>query len=112
MSMKDWETDGTRNGNPVYCPVNAFGECPYCDQGNICHIADPIEDCDDFAHFFGSWDNWLNADESPCSGCPNDAYCRTEGPMCEDMKETFAEDEIKWAGDVYGYEDTMEDNEE
>ena len=112
MSKKDWETDGYHDGYPIYCPVNAYGDCPYCDQCNMCHVADPIEDCDDFAHFFGSWDNWLNADESPCSGCPNDAYCRTEGPMCEDMKETFAEDEIKWAGDVYGYEDTMEGNEE
>ena len=112
MSKKDWETDGYRNGDPIYCPVNAYGECTYCDQCNMCHIADPIEDCDDFASFFESWNDWVKADDNPCAGCPNDIYCRTEGHICEDLAETFAEDEIQWAGDVYGYEDTMEDNEE
>ena len=95
MSKKDWETDGTHNGDPIYCPVNAYGECPYCDQCNMCHVADPIKDCDDFACFFESWDEWVNADD-----------------VDPDAPESFAEDEIKWAGDVYGYEDTWEDNEE
>ena len=63
MAKKDWETDGYRNGDPIYCPVNAYGECPYCDQCNMCHVADPIEDCDDFASFFDSWDDWIKADD-------------------------------------------------
>ena len=28
-----------------------------------------------------------------------------------DAPTDFSEDEIRWAGDVYGYEDTLEDNE-
>lgn len=103
---------GTYNGDYTYCPVNGYGDCPYCDQMGICHIDDPQEDCDDWGTFWDSWEDWLAADEDPCAGCPNDMYCRAEGPMCENMKETFAEDEIRWAGDVYGYEDTWEDNEE
>lgn len=58
-----YETDGTRFGFPVYCMVNAYGDCPYCDQEGKCHIADPIEDCDDFAAFFDSWDDWLVCDD-------------------------------------------------
>lgn len=94
MSKKDWETDGTRSGFPIYCPVNAYGDCPYCDQCNVCHVKDPIEDCEDFAMFWESWDEWANADD-----------------VDPDASESFAEDEIRWAGDVYGYEDTMENNE-
>ena len=54
MAKRDWETDGTRNGDPIYCPVNAYGDCPYCDQCNMCHVKDPIEDCEDFAMFWES----------------------------------------------------------
>lgn len=83
---------GTYNGDYTYCTVNAYGDCPYCDQCGICHIDDPIEDCDDFAAFFENWDEWLD---------------------CDDIDPDAPEDdEIIWAGDVYGYEDTMGDNEE
>ena len=58
-----YETDGTRFGSPVYCTVNAYGDCPYCDQEGKCHIANPVEDCDDFAVFFESWDEWLACDD-------------------------------------------------
>ncbi len=58
--MRDAEK-GTYNNEPVFCTVNAYGDCPYCDEFNRCHIADPIEDCDDFASFFESWDDWLGA---------------------------------------------------
>lgn len=61
MSKKDWETDGTKYGEPVFCTANAYGDCPYCDEYNRCHIADPIEECDDFGMFFESWEEWLNA---------------------------------------------------
>ena len=55
---------GTYNGEPTYCTVNAYGDCPYCDQCGICHIEDPMKDCDDFATFFeGSWDYWLSLDD-------------------------------------------------
>lgn len=54
---------GTYNGDYTYCTVNAYGDCPYCDQCGVCHIEDPIEDCDDFAAFFENWDEWLNCDD-------------------------------------------------
>lgn len=51
---------GTYNGEPTYCTVNAI-DCPYYKKG-ICHIDDPMEDCDDFAVFFdGNWEEWLNS---------------------------------------------------
>ena len=51
---------GTYNDEPVFCPANGY-DCPYCDEFNRCHIEDPIEDCDDFAYFFESWNDWLEA---------------------------------------------------
>lgn len=86
--------NGTYNGDTTYCPVNAYGDCPYCDQCNVCHIADPMEECDDWGIFWSDWDEWVRADDTN-----------------PDAPDDFAEDEIKWAGDVYGYEDTWEDNE-
>lgn len=52
----DFETNGMHNGEPVYCPVNGW-DCPYYGKG-LCHIKDPIEDCDDFASHFESWEDW------------------------------------------------------
>lgn len=52
------DTDGMRNDEVVYCPVNAYGDCSYCDQANVCHIADPIKECEDFACFFENWEEW------------------------------------------------------
>ena len=57
MSKKDFETDGRHNGKWVFCPTGGYG-CPYCDSEGICHIADPIEDCDDFGSYFESWEDW------------------------------------------------------
>ena len=60
--MKIKESDGTHfdpntgKHQPLYCPVNAYG-CPYCIQG-ICYIKDPMEDCDDWAFFWDSWEDW------------------------------------------------------
>ena len=85
---------GLYNGEPTYCTVNAYSDCPYCDKEGKCHIDDPIADCDDFAAFFESWADWIAADN-----------------VDFDAPTDFAEDEIRWAGDVYGYEDTWEDNE-
>ena len=70
---------GTYNGDCTYCPVNAYGDCPYCDQCGICHIDDPLEDCDDWGTFWESWDDWLSADD-----------------VDPDAPEDFAEDEIRW----------------
>ncbi len=54
--MRDAEK-GTYNGQITYCTVNGF-DCPYYKNG-ICHIDDPMEDCDDFAMFFdGDWEEW------------------------------------------------------
>ena len=57
-----WETDGTYEGKTVYCPVNAYGDCPYCSKYGVCHIADPIEECDDFGAYYASWEEYLNED--------------------------------------------------
>lgn len=38
------------------CPVNGWN-CPYYD-GGMCFIHDPIEDCDDFAACFDTWEEW------------------------------------------------------
>lgn len=65
MSKKDWETDGKRNGEPIFCPVNAYDDCPYCDEFNRCHIADPIKDCDEFAYFYDSWEDWEASNADP-----------------------------------------------
>lgn len=57
--MRDAEK-GTYNGELTYCTVNAI-DCPYYKKG-ICHIDDPMEDCDDFASFFdGNWEEWLDS---------------------------------------------------
>lgn len=59
MKTKRDAEQGTYAGQPTYCTVNAIGDCPYCDKNLICHIDDPMEDCDDFACFFdGDWDEW------------------------------------------------------
>lgn len=50
--------EGTYNTATTFCPVNAYGECPYCDQCNICHIENPQLDCDDWQVFFDSWAEW------------------------------------------------------
>lgn len=56
--MRDQEK-GTFNGDLTYCTVNAYGDCPYCDQCGVCHISDPMTDCDDFGYFFDyDWDYW------------------------------------------------------
>lgn len=52
------ETDGMRKGEIVFCPIRAYGDCPYCDQCNICHIANPLEECTDFQAFFDSEEEW------------------------------------------------------
>lgn len=56
MAKEDFETDGLRNGELIYCPVNGWN-CRYFGNG-ICHVKDPMEDCDDFALCFESWDEW------------------------------------------------------
>lgn len=77
--------EGTYNGAPTYCPVNAYGDCPYCDQCNICHIDDPMQDCDDWQFFWDSWFEWENID------------------TITDDRENFANEEITWAKERYGY---------
>ena len=77
---------GTYNGEHTYCPVYAYGDCPYCDQCNVCHIDDPMEDCDDWQYFWDSWDDWFASN-----------YVDPDAP------EDFADDEIAWAKDEMGY---------
>lgn len=51
--------EGTYNGTTTYCPVNAYGDCPYCDEMNVCHVDDPTVDCDDWYSVFGDeWAEW------------------------------------------------------
>lgn len=51
---------GTYKTQTTYCPVNAHGDCPYCDKHGICHIEDPFADCDDWCAACGveDWDEW------------------------------------------------------
>jgi len=55
-------TDGTRNNEPVYCPVNCWDEndCPYAKEGK-CRLENAPEQCDDFGSFFSSWEEWERA---------------------------------------------------
>lgn len=78
---------GTYDGEYTYCPVNACGACPYCDKNLICHVEDPVKDCDDWAMFWGDWDEWKKIDW-----------------VTED-KDNFAQEEIEWAKENYGYEE-------
>ena len=63
--MMNWRNAeaGTYANRPTYCTVNAIGDCPYCDKAGICHISDPQAECDDWAAFFDSWDDWMELDE-------------------------------------------------
>ena len=83
--MRD-SAKGTYNGDTTFCPVNAYGDCPYCDQCNVCHIDDPLEDCDDWGAFWSSWDEWQQAD------------------IVEDDRDSFVDDELDFARKEYGYE--------
>ncbi len=71
MGRLDFETDGTRDGEPIYCPSNDF-DCPYYGEG-LCHIAEPEEECDEF--YFEEDDDeedYDDVDESnydPYMGC-------------------------------------------
>lgn len=58
MSKKEFvkESNGMRNGKPIYCTVNGW-DCDYYKDG-VCYIANPIEDCEDFAFFFDSWEEY------------------------------------------------------
>ena len=60
MSKKDFETDGTRNGLNVFCPI-ADMTCPYCDKDGLCHISDPLEECSDFGAYYESWEEYENS---------------------------------------------------
>lgn len=86
---KYFETDGTHNGAKVYCPVNACYDCPYCDEEGVCHISDPVRECDDFFLFFASWEEWEQADE-----------------VDENAPEDFSADEIAWAERNLDYDGT------
>ena len=66
--MKDFflkDSDGkhfdphTGKREPVYCPCNGW-DCLYYHDG-ICYERDPMEDCEDWARFWSSWEEWENA---------------------------------------------------
>lgn len=41
----------------VECAVQAFNDCPYCDEYGMCHLQNPMDECDDYyAEFGGLWD--------------------------------------------------------
>lgn len=57
MSIKIFETDGTRNGLNVFCPI-CDTTCPYCDKDGLCRISDPLEECTDFGAYYESWEEY------------------------------------------------------
>jgi hypothetical protein len=71
------ETDGTREGYTVYCPSDAYGDCPYCDQEGVCHIKDPMEECSDFGEFYEDWDEYYR----------NYEWGEVEGDIDDDVDE-------------------------
>lgn len=77
---------GTYNGDYTFCPVNACGNCPYCDKLGICHISDPMEDCDDWGAFWESWEDWLAADD-----------------VDPDAPTDFSREEMWWATQTFGF---------
>ena len=52
--------EGTYNDVTTFCPVFMYGDCPHCDQCNVCHIDDPQKDCDEWQFFWDNWDEWFN----------------------------------------------------
>lgn len=76
---------GMYNGDTTFCPVNAYSDCSYCDQCNVCHMPNPFV-CEDWKWFWSSWDEWQNAD------------------TITDERTDFAQEEINWAKETYGYE--------
>lgn len=55
------ESDDLHNDEPIYCPSNAYGDCPYCDIDGRCYIADPTIECDDFSAYWKDWEDWENS---------------------------------------------------
>lgn len=55
---------GWHNGSKVYCSINGY-PCPYfrkeTDYGQ-CMVDDAMEDCDDFAGTWKSWEEWEAAE--------------------------------------------------
>ena len=48
----------------IHCPANAW-DCPYyTDEGHPCRctLENPMEDCDDFAFFWESEDDYIDDD--------------------------------------------------
>lgn len=56
MMSRIKESNGTHKGETIFCPVNGW-DCPYFENG-VCYVNDPMEDCDDFAICFESWEEW------------------------------------------------------
>ena len=44
MARIDWEI----MHSDLACPVEAIGDCPYCDRQGYCHLEHPKLDCDDY----------------------------------------------------------------
>ena len=76
--------NGTYNDAKTYCPANAW-DCPYYDKDGVCHVDDPLRDCDDWGAFWESWEDWENAEN------------------ITDDRDSFAEEEIQWAREHLGY---------
>ena len=55
-------TNGYRDGQPIYCPVNCqnINDCPYAKEGRCC-ADNPSETCEEFSWFFPSWEKWEEA---------------------------------------------------
>lgn len=81
---KVFETDGTRNGKLIHCPIGDV-TCPYCDKDNICHIADPLEECDDFGAYYDSWDEYEG------QNCPGDCESCDRWDWCQDIDDDVDE---------------------
>ena len=62
--MKIKESNGMHKGEVIYCPVNGW-DCPYYTDNNHpcrCTLANPMEDCDDFATMWDEDDDYIDND--------------------------------------------------
>ena len=58
----------------IHCPVNGY-DCPYWNKNGLCSLADPMEDCDDFA---AMWGEEAEPEDYTCDGSDGCALRESE----------------------------------
>lgn len=100
MSMKYFETDGTRNGLNVFCPTCDM-TCPYCDKEGLCRISDPLEECSDFGEYYESWEEY---EEQASNDCQGDCENCDRWEWCQDIDDDVDETGFNPYEGAYDYD--------